>query len=105
MARSQRRRGPDRIDPAANQDRTRDRRRRASHGLLAERLPGCQEIASLYAVGVGERRERLVERWDPIHEWLGATLTVIGSAVMDQGRARSWSRSRRTRCHRSWRCS
>ncbi|OXM55261.1 PfkB family carbohydrate kinase [Amycolatopsis alba] len=54
-----------------------------SLGLLAERLPGCQEIASLYAADVGDRRERLVDLWERIHEWLGAappdtSLTVRG---------------------------
>ncbi|EMD27643.1 PfkB family carbohydrate kinase [Amycolatopsis azurea] len=54
-----------------------------SLGLLAERLPGRQEIASLYAADVGERRERLVELWGRIHEWLGVpppdtSMTVRG---------------------------
>ncbi|MEV6908795.1 PfkB family carbohydrate kinase [Amycolatopsis sp. NPDC051071] len=45
-----------------------------SLGLLAERFPDAPEIETLYAADVGERRERLVELWEPIHRLLGADL-------------------------------
>lgn len=54
-----------------------------SLGLLAERFPDHPEIGNLYAADVGDRRERLVELWEPIHELLGVNvperhLTVRG---------------------------
>jgi len=45
-----------------------------SLGLLSERFPDAPEIETLYAADVGERRERLVELWEPIHRLLGVDL-------------------------------
>ncbi|ANN18931.1 hypothetical protein SD37_27125 [Amycolatopsis orientalis] len=45
-----------------------------SLGLLAQRFPDEPEIETLYAADVGERRERLVELWEPIHRLLGVSL-------------------------------
>lgn len=44
-----------------------------SLGLLGDRLPDHPEIAGLYAADVGDRRQRLVELWDRIHELLGVS--------------------------------
>ncbi|WP_181770972.1 PfkB family carbohydrate kinase [Amycolatopsis pittospori] len=45
-----------------------------SLGLLADRFPDAPEIETLYAADVGERRDRLVELWEPIHRLLGVDL-------------------------------
>ncbi|MFC3448934.1 hypothetical protein [Amycolatopsis speibonae] len=91
-----------------------------SLGLLAKRLPGRREIASLYAADVGERRERLVDLWSGIHDWLGVpppdtSMTVRGLRTTQEADAieklaelcvrESWPEPSPAEAGRSSRCS